>query len=427
METKHTPRGYSRSVAVVSAIAWMGAVLQLMFGDIEYSFLRWPVSGLAGGIIILSVAAFSVYRGSRFFRWFSGVRFNVTLIAALTVMGIVMGLIPQAGAAEIPGLPARFGLLSVTRSWPFALIYVTLLLSLGTVVVRRAAGFRWRDYAFYLNHCGLWLLLFSAGLGAADLRRYKMVVPVGGVERRAQGTGGETVELPVAVRLNSLDIEEYPPALAVLDRASGTLIPATHPDYMQLGDTGRAIIGGRDISVTGYIHHAVPDGRGGYREAVMPASAPAAEVTVRDAATGAVVAGWVSYGSAAQPAASLDIEGGHSVVMTRPEPRRFASDIAAFTPDGRRVVGVLEVNRPMRLGHWRFYQYGYDTDAGRMSQYSVIELVYDPWALPVYVGIALLGAGAVSMLWSGRRGKSCRNNGKHTAHRRLDDGPQECK
>ncbi|MCD8172341.1 MAG: hypothetical protein LUD76_02605 [Alistipes sp.] len=125
-----------------------------------------------------------------------------------------------------------------------------------------------------------------------------------------------------------------------------------------------------------------------------------------------MVTGWVSYGSAAQPAAALDIGGGHSVVMTRPEPRRFISDIEAFTPDGRSVAGLLEVNRPLRLGHWRLYQYGYDTQAGRMSQYSVIELVYDPWAVPVYVGILLLGAGSVCMLWSGRRAKSGRGDGK---------------
>ncbi|MCD8101679.1 MAG: hypothetical protein LUE26_03775 [Alistipes sp.] len=302
---------------------------------------------------------------------------------------------------------------------------------------------------------------------------------MGGVEWRVQGPHGQPVELPVAVRLNGFDIEEYPPALAVMDRGTGGLLPEGRPGYLQLADGDRAVIDGREITVTRYIHHAVPDGRGGYREAVMPASAPAAEVRVRDAAgtgigigteydavagagagagnsagagvngvgvgsgngvgTGAgtgtesgagfgagsdfgagagagagsaVVTGWVSYGSAAQPAAALDIGGGYSVVMTRPEPRRFISDVEAFTPDGRSVAGLLEVNRPLRLGHWRLYQYGYDTQAGRMSQYSVIELVYDPWAVPVYVGIILLGAGSVCMLWSGRRAKAGRGDGK---------------
>lgn len=174
--------GYGGSIGVVCAVVGAGVVLQLVFGEIVYSYLRWPVSGFAGVIFILAVAALAVYRDSRFFRWISGVRFNVVLIGALTVVGIVMGLIPQAGAGavELPGLPGRLGLLSVTRSWPFALVYLTLLISLGTVVVRRGACFRWADYAFYLNHFGLWLLMFAAGLGTADLRRHKMLVPVGG-------------------------------------------------------------------------------------------------------------------------------------------------------------------------------------------------------------------------------------------------------
>ncbi|MCD8172340.1 MAG: hypothetical protein LUD76_02600 [Alistipes sp.] len=174
--------GYGGSIGAVCAVVGAGVVLQLVFGEIVYSYLRWPVSGFAGVIFILAVAALAVYRDSRFFRWISGVRFNVVLIGALTVVGIVMGLIPQAGAGavELPGLPGRLGLLSVTRSWPFALVYLTLLISLGTVVVRRGACFRWADYAFYLNHFGLWLLMFAAGLGTADLRRHKMLVPVGG-------------------------------------------------------------------------------------------------------------------------------------------------------------------------------------------------------------------------------------------------------
>ena len=51
------------------------------------------------------------------------------------------------------------------------------------------------------------------------------------------------------------------------------------------------------------------------------------------------------------------------------------------------------------------YQYDYDKQAGRMSAYSSFELVYDPWLVPAYVGLAMLMAGSAAMLWSGRRRK----------------------
>ena len=59
----------------------------------------------------------------------------------------------------------------------------------------------------------------------------------------------------------------------------------------------------------------------------------------------------------------------------------------------------MEVNRPFRAGPWTIYQHSYDNAAGKLSEYTVVELVYDPWLMLVYVGIVLLAAGSVSMLW----------------------------
>ncbi|MCC8173225.1 MAG: hypothetical protein LIO65_02175 [Odoribacter sp.] len=52
------------------------------------------------------------------------------------------------------------------------------------------------------------------------------------------------------------------------------------------------------------------------------------------------------------------------------------------------------------------YQYGYDTEAGKLSTYSAIELVYDPWVNFVYIGIGLLALGSICMLWGGKKRKN---------------------
>jgi hypothetical protein len=89
-----------------------------------------------------------------------------------------------------------------------------------------------------------------------------------------------------------------------------------------------------------------------------------------------------------------------------PEPKRFTSDIEVFTPDGAGKRGFIEVNHPMRVGGWTIYQYGYDSAAGQLSSYSVLELVRDPWVVPVHAGFAMIALGAVAMIRNGRKKKA---------------------
>lgn len=102
---------------------------------------------------------------------------------------------------------------------------------------------------------------------------------------------------------------------------------------------------------------------------------------------------------------TLNLEATYAVAMTVAEPKKFLSDIEAYTENGQTVQTTLEVNHPLRIDSWMIYQYDYDKQAGRMSAYSSFELVYDPWLVPAYVGLAMLMAGSAAMLWSGRRRK----------------------
>lgn len=78
-------------------------------------------------------------------------------------------------------------------------------------------------------------------------------------------------------------------------------------------------------------------------------------------------------------------------------PKRFASEVEIMTQDGKHIETTIEVNKPYTVNGWKIYQYGYDQAMGPMSQYSVFELVSDPWLPAVYVGIGFLFIGAVGM------------------------------
>lgn len=395
-----TPWGYPESVALVSGICIVGWLLQCTAGSFNFYLLSRPVNLAAGFLmLVLCIVLGLIARRSSFIRWLSGVPVCVSLLGAFMLLAILMGLTPQVEEGRLP-----LGLDTMTRSWPFVLVYLTTLLSLGTLLVRRLVAFRLRDYAFYLNHAGLWLLLAAAALGYADLERYVMYVQEGETQWRVYDSAGQVKELPVAIRLNDFDMDVYPPKLAVIDRITGEAQPSADPHYFQIDtDVPAGQLDGWEVEVKTYIHQAMRNSDSTYYEMPMPGSAPAVRVSAsRD---GKKLEGWICPGNRAQRYMTLPLDERHDLVMTRPEPRSFTSDIVVYTRDGAIEETVLEVNKPLRTGSWTIYQYGYDNDSGRLSAYSSFELVYDPWLLPVYAGILLMMLGSVCMLWSARSEK----------------------
>jgi hypothetical protein len=322
---------------------------------------------------------------------------------ALLILTLIMGLTPQTDTAPADrNFFTMLGFHNMTGSWPFILIYFTTLLSLGALIVRRLAKFNIRDYGFYLNHLGLWLVLFAGGLGHADMERYIMHVREGEVEWRVYDNEGNVKELPIAIRLNDFDMEEYPPKLTIIDRTTGEPQPLSTPDYYQIdtkAPTGK--LNGWVLEMNEYIHQAVRNSDSTYLEAPIPETTPTAYITMTNPSTGEVLKGWVGGGNRAQLYKSLELSKQYAVVMTVTEAKRFMSDVEVSTPDGTTKSAILEVNHPLRIGSWTIYQHGYDNAAGRLSSYSSMELVYDPWIVPVYIGLIMIAIGAVAMIVRG--------------------------
>ena len=104
-------------------------------------------------------------------------------------------------------------------------------------------------------------------------------------------------------------------------------------------------------------------------------------------------------GNAYEPGLAIEL---HRFIMDVYEdgsPKRFASDISVYTEDGRNVSGTVDVNKPLKVNGWKIYQYDYDARRGPESEYSGFMLVRDPWLPAVYLGIFLMLAGAVCLLF----------------------------
>ncbi len=400
------PWGYPESIAIVIGIAIVGVVLQIAVSDFNFYLLTSPVNLIVGALIIVFCLLTLALKKTKFLKWFTCVPFSVCLISALLILTLIMGLTPQTGpssASVKKDIISLLGFNNMTGSWPFILIYFVILLSLGSLIVRKVAKFNIRDWGFYLTHFGLWLVLFAGGLGHADIERYLMHVREGEVEWRVYDDEGNVKELPIAIQLNDFDMEEYPPKLTIIDRETGEPQPQSDPDFYQIDiKSPKGKLNGWELELNEYIHNAVRNSDSTYREVPMPGSTPAAKITMHNPLTDEIRKGWVCGGNQAQLYKTLELSEQYTVVMTVPEPKRFMSDIEVYTPDGTIKSAILEVNHPLRINSWTIYQYGYDNAAGRLSTYSSMELVYDPWIIPVYIGFFMIATGAIVMIVRGR-------------------------
>lgn len=416
------PWQYKESVAIIGGILFVGILLQLTLGSFNFYLLHSPVNIIMGVVLILLVTGLSFTKENPIINWLSSVPLSVTLIGGLFVMTIIMGLIPQfarvntnihvhweySSWAEIMDYVfMKLGFKQITTSWSFVLIYSFTLLVLGLIIAKRVHCFKWRDYGFYLNHIGLWLFLFAAGFGSADMLRYVMYVEEGEVEWRVYDDKENVLELDIAIQLHDFVMEEYPPKLAVVNKYTGEVQPENKHAYYQIDEKNpNGQLADWDLLLEEYIHEAVRKTDTTFQAIPMAGSMPAAKVKMANKKTGEIVSGWLTCGSIDQYVMPFELDSTYSLVMTKPEPKRFASDITVMTKDGQDPIHkIVEVNNPLRMGDWMIYQCDYDHELGKASRRSGFELVYDPWLYAVYIGVLMIALGSICMLWLGNKNR----------------------
>lgn len=416
------PWQYKESIAIVGGIVLVGILLQLTLGSFNFYLFHCPANIITGIVLILLVAGLSFVKENPIINWLSGVPLSVSLIGGLFIMTIIMGLIPQfarvntnihvhweySSWAEIADyIFMKLGFKQITTSWAFVLVYSFTLFVLGLIISKRLQRFRWKDYGFYLNHLGLWLFLFAAGLGSADMLRYVMYVEEGEVEWRVYDNHENVLELDIAIQLHDFIMEEYAPKLAVVNKYTGDVQPENKHAYYQIDEKKpNGELAGWNLLLEEYIHEAVRKTDTTFQAIPMTGSMPAAKVKMTNIETGKTVSGWLTCGSVDQYVMPLELDSTYSLVMTKPEAKRFASDITVMTKDGKDPIHkTVEVNSPLRMGDWMIYQYDYDHELGKASRRSGFELVYDPWLYAVYAGICMIALGSICMLWLGNKNR----------------------
>ena len=390
------------------ALLVIGEMLQLSIGAVDWKVFAFPVNVIILALfIVIALAVHALRHRVSAFRYMSTSDAAVAALAYVVAITAIMGLTRQVPDGQQATDPA--GITRMLSFWPFVLTYVWLAFILALVILRRTTTFHFRDIPFMLNHLGLLLVLVCATLGSADMRRLTMTVGHDAPEWRAADAMGNTTRLPIAIRLKHFTIDEYPPKLMLLDNKTGLPIPAKKPQALLLDSTFH---GGQlqdwHITLLKKIELAAPIVTGDTTRYVhRPSSGATCAVLVKASSANGrrVKTGWVTCGSYMYPYQLLALDSKESLVMSGREPQRFVSTVDIRTNTGRNIETKIEVNKPFEVDGWKIYQLNYDTQMGRWSDTSTLELVSDPWLPAVYTGIMMMLLGAICTFVTAQRRK----------------------
>ena len=386
------PWGYQESFIIALELLACGFLLDWLLGTAAPVF-SFPSNIWLGILFTLVVVGLFFLSGKvEPLRWLYSIPASISALSLFGLLSMIMALVPQL-EQETPSLQ------SILNSWTYFFSYIYIVLTLLMVTVKRLVTFTRKDICFILNHLGVLVVLFGAGLGAGDVQKLKMYLKEGELAWSAFDKQNQSHDLPFAFKLNDFHIEEYKPKMGIIDNQTGELLSdGSKLLITSMGEEGTSTyLGDYEIQVVTYY-----DASGKVGENYQPVQDMGAMPSAMVKVNGKAKAEWLTCGSPVFPPQSVKLNDNHSLVMAPPEPKRFYSDVKLFEK-GKDSSSrhLIEVNQPLAVAGWKVYQLSYDETMGKWSSLSILELVRDPWLWVVYVGCFLMILGAVWVMFKG--------------------------
>lgn len=335
--------------------------------------MTWPWSAVCAlayvyAIVLLYVLSLS---HGRLRRLYTGKICIITIAVAMVVM-------------------LFFGFVPIVRGLLYYLTMIGLCSVTGLALMDQLYHIKSRKPASVLAHLGIFVILTAGIFGYADKQTVHVNAHLDQTVAEGIDDDGNRVSMPFALTLRSFDIERYEPHLAV----NGELCSDRYGD--------------KTIEILKYYDMAgKAPGSDQWQELKHLGAEPAALVRVSERGS-AIAEGWVACGSFMFEPSSLVLPDGSELTMLPPSPRQFISrvNLQKMSPGSEMMSGEVSVNHPLRLGTWKIYQSGYDTEMGRWSSRSVFLCVNDPWFPVIRVGLWIIIASGIVMLFTAGGRKS---------------------
>ena len=393
--------GYSQSFLVAAELLILGFALEVIFRGTPVHSPHMPYNLI---ILILFLGIIAVlhffFRKNSFVRWLSSIPCSISAISVYAALVLLLGFIPQDKPAG--RIIEMLGFTHMKNSWPFLIIQVYLLLSLGLVILRRATPFTRKNAGFLLNHLGLFIALVAGGLGSGDMQRLSVeLFENGNFKNMAYSGQHKILALPFSMKLLEFKLTEYSPKLAIANARTGDLVNAQGEVLPMIEKGMHTKFMHWKINVKDMMPYALYSDSLGYYPSKEPGNAAVAYIEATNELTGDSVKGWLCNGGLRVNPRYINLPDSQLFFITSPEPKKFESKIVVKNKNGQLDTPTIEVNKPYKIREWTIYQESYDSTLGPASKTSVIEAVYDPWLPLVYVGIFLMLAGGVYLFWLG--------------------------
>lgn len=403
-----------------------GLMLQLSVGPVDWQAFAFPVNVITLAVFLALIAVVYALRPRVYgFRYLTTFTAAVPALIYAVILTATMGLTKQLPSGPFmlaePSLADTVGITRMLSFWPFILIYVWMTLLLGQVIIHRLLhlhpkrAFWTRDIPFLMNHLGLFITIVTATLGNADMQRLKMTISQEAPEWRAVDDRGEMHELPIAIQLKQFTIDEYPPKLILIDNNTGNAVDGQQAETLLIDSTfTEGQLGDWRIRLVKKLDYAAPvlQEDSTYFEEWMQTGAVSAVCVEADWHPSTPAkrpylkkSSWITSGSYMFPYQMLKIDQQVSLAMMPREPQRYISRVEILTESGKDIETNILVNKPFSIDGWKIYQLNYDTQKGRWSEISILELVSDPWLPFVYTGIYMMLLGTVLMFILAQRRK----------------------
>ena len=397
----HYPWSYREGFAVTLAIIFLGFVLQTISQDNIVLLVSFPKNLLAGLVFLTFLTlSFFLWKKHPVMKWLGSVSAALPAILGFTLLALLLGLVKQDTPSQNP-LVQLLGINHLVQTWPFILMTLYLLILLGIVTLKRLTPFTLRNFGFFLNHTGLFLILFASALGSSDVQQLKMNCYENETEWRAMDNSGRIVEVPLAIKLLDFKIDEFRPKVTIVDNKTGQPVSEKGKNKQEVLDRNSLDLPGYHLEVQQFLESSAKDSNE-YISTNTPGAAPSAKIKVTNTVNHTEVSGWIFSGSYSQQAQNLKLDDQYSLCLLPPEPRKFSSELNIHTSQGQRINTTIEVNHPVKIDGWTIYQLSYNAEMGRWSKLSVLELVRDPWLPAVFTGIFLMMAGAIFLFIYGK-------------------------
>lgn len=392
-KTQKSTRSISLIIFLLLGIS--SFALQFHFGIIPIDAFKFPVNlylflELSFGIVVLHF----VFKKQIWIQILSSSIFSILSILFFSILIAIMAFIPQS-----PETPMLFRLNQMIHTWMFAVASFSLIVSLGFVTLRKSFPIKRTNIFFFFNHFGLWIVITAGLLGAADRKELMMQVYEGQVIWYGQDENKKVTELPLAIKLEQFVMKSYPPKIALVNRM-GKPYKAKGAQLAEITKPTQLEINGNQLIIEKYFPEAITKGENMENRTGAIGTNPAAFVKVL-APSKKEFSGWISSGNYTQQPNAIELDKDTLLCLLPPEPAYFGSKVTLYSQSNNQAISkIISVNNPTSIEGLDIYQYGYDTQLGDDSPYSVFLLVKDPWLPVVYFGIMMILLGALWMIFS---------------------------